>query len=313
MNDYSSSTKPSWYKYKDLIKEIAIEEGITTIGSYAFYDLPIVESIVIPASVDIIGSYGVYSCASLKYAYHYSTVRPTTVNTGFLSNCGTTMLHVLKSDSYGTISGIDVQQPTEPTGSIWYYRSGELLVIYGNGPTSTSYYSSKYSGKINAPWGDHRGTIKTIRIEHGVTSIGSYCFYYDGDAYYFTSLHISGTVTSIGDRAFYQLASLESIVLPEGLQTIGTYAFYGCAVLNSFMFASSVTSIGSNALAYCSLLTHVYHHSDTKPTTVGTYFLTSCGTTELHVLSSTNYGTISGVTIVQDDGTSATYYESVTD
>ena len=48
--------------YADDITSIVIEEGVTTVGEYAFEDCKIVESISIPASVTSIGKMAFYSC-----------------------------------------------------------------------------------------------------------------------------------------------------------------------------------------------------------------------------------------------------------
>jgi hypothetical protein len=55
---------------------------------------------------------------------------------------------------------------------------------------------------------------------------------------------ISG-ITEIGNYAF--APSLESINLPDGLETIGTGAFSGASLLEEITFPDSLTSIGNNA------------------------------------------------------------------
>ena len=66
-----------------------------------------------------------------------------------------------------------------------------------------------------------------------------------------------GSVTIIGDGAFYDCNSLTSIVIPEGVTSIGAGAFGGCSSLTSITIPDSVTSIG-DAFYNCSSLNEVY-------------------------------------------------------
>ena len=55
MNKYSNTKRP-WYSFRNHIKEIVINEGVTTIGGGAFQKLPnIASNIIIPATVTTIG------------------------------------------------------------------------------------------------------------------------------------------------------------------------------------------------------------------------------------------------------------------
>ena len=54
-----------WLKYKDLIKEVFISDGVTSIGAMAFEDCSSLMSVIIPDSVTSIGVYAFYGCSSL--------------------------------------------------------------------------------------------------------------------------------------------------------------------------------------------------------------------------------------------------------
>ena len=52
MTGYNTSTnRPPWYDYKSQITSVVIEEGVTSIGSYAFYLCSHITTVSIPASV----------------------------------------------------------------------------------------------------------------------------------------------------------------------------------------------------------------------------------------------------------------------
>ena len=63
MNHFSSSSTP-WYSSRKLIKSAVIEDGITTIGGYAFEGCSALTSIKITEDV-MIGSFAFHSCSSL--------------------------------------------------------------------------------------------------------------------------------------------------------------------------------------------------------------------------------------------------------
>ena len=91
---------------------------------------------------------------------------------------------------------------------------------------------------------------KTVAVTYYSSS---YNYYYD----YVVipgSVTYSGTtysVTSIGERAFYDCDGLSSITIPNSVTSIGEWAFWGCSGLTSITIPNSVTSIGSSAFQDC--------------------------------------------------------------
>ena len=77
----------------------------------------------------------------------------------------------------------------------WTYSNGVLTIRkkYGGGTGSMSNYTKPASSN-QAPWISSSDKIKTIVIEEGITSIGSYAFW---GCYYATKVTIPSTVTSI--------------------------------------------------------------------------------------------------------------------
>lgn len=60
---------------------------------------------------------------------------------------------------------------------------------------------------------------------------------------------IGGSVTSIGDMAFYGCSALSSITLTEGIETIGEWAFTSCSSLRKLEIPSSINYIGNGAFS----------------------------------------------------------------
>lgn len=72
------------------------------------------------------------------------------------------------------------------------------------------------------------GTIEHLVIPEGVTSIGSYAFYFREQL---TTVIMPSTLTSIGYGAFHNCMALSSIDIPEGVTEMKTNAFNGCTAV----------------------------------------------------------------------------------
>jgi hypothetical protein len=88
-----------------------------------------------------------------------------------------------------------------------------------------------------------------------VTSIGDYAF--DQGLSSPIQVTVPDSVTNIGNFAFYQCGSLNSITLGSGLLNIGGGAFLLCSALPNISIPNSVTNIGAAAFYWCSDLTSI--------------------------------------------------------
>ena len=95
----------------------------------------------------------------------------------------------------------------------------------------------------------YRGPGGDVVIPDSVTSIGNRAFY---ECESLTSIVLPDGVTSIGDSAFNGCSSLASVVIPEGVTSIGASAFSGCSSLASIVIPESVTSIDRETFRGCS-------------------------------------------------------------
>ncbi len=75
-----------------------------------------------------------------------------------------------------------------------------------------------------------------------------------------TSISIPETVTSIGDRAFYQCAGLTEVTIPDSVESIGRYVFYQCDALRKVILGKNVWQIGQQAFGDCAVI-EVYNRS----------------------------------------------------
>ena len=140
------------------------------------------------------------------------------------------------------------------TTSLWAqrFRVGDL---YYNITSSSAPYTVEVSDAVSSIT---TATIPESITHNGatysVTSIGERAFY---DCSSLTSITIPNSVTSIEYRAFYGCSSLTSITIPNSVTSIGEQAFLYCSSLTSITIPNSVTSIGSSAFNGCSSLTSI--------------------------------------------------------
>jgi hypothetical protein len=98
-------------------------------------------------------------------------------------------------------------------------------------------------------------TIPSLLNGLPVTSIGDEAF---RNCASLTSVTIDNSVTSIGYKAFVWCTNLTSVTIGNSVTSIGFIAFEMCFSLTSVTIGNSVTSIGNGAFFECSRLTAIY-------------------------------------------------------
>ena len=66
MQDYSAAAQTPWFKDRADIRKIVVQQGVTTIGDYAFYGCENVTSVTLPDTVTQIGKLAFYGCKDLR-------------------------------------------------------------------------------------------------------------------------------------------------------------------------------------------------------------------------------------------------------
>ena len=289
MRDYSSSSSAPWYSYKNDIKTVIIEDGVTSIGSHAFSGCSSLTSVTIPNSVTSIGSYAFWDCSGLTSVTIPNSV--TSIGEGAFDDCSG-LTSVIIPNSVTSIGGwafcgcsgltsVIIGNSVTSIGERAFYNcSGLTSVTIGNSVTSIgvlAFYgcsgltsitvaqgNTKYDSRenCNAIIETTSNTLiagcKTTIIPNGVTSIGQSAF---NGCSGLTSINIPNSVTSIGSYAFLG-CGLTSITISNNVASIGDGAFSRCTSLASLTIPSSVTSVGDFAFAGLNLTSMTINKSD---------------------------------------------------
>lgn len=132
---------------------------------------------------------------------------------------------------------------------IWELDEEGTLTISGSGAmTNYKSVSDTSSEKPIVPWARYSSQIHTLKIESGVSSIGSCAFH---SCLELENVSIPDTVTAIGQEAFYLCAELTGVKLPSGLTQIFPGSFVGCYKLSNIVIPDGVTVIGKDAFKAC--------------------------------------------------------------
>ena len=120
--------------------------------------------------------------------------------------------------------------------------------------TNTGNLSISGKGKMknfsncSAPWSSNRSEIKTITIDEGVSSIGTFAFYFCRNL---TTIEMPNTIESIQDNAFNYCDSLTDVIIPNSTKSMGAWSFANCTDLRNVVIGSSLTNIGKYSFYNC--------------------------------------------------------------
>lgn len=224
MVNYSSDSLAEWStSFPDLVKNVVVESGVTSISNFAFAGCESLTNISLPDSLTKIGNYAFYYCKSLE--------------------------------------SIDIPDNVTSVGYSSFYRCTNLTsVTIGNSVTSigkeTFYLCSNLSNLtignsityIADSAFERCSSLTTVTIPGSVTYLGNSAFI---GCQNLKEVFFSVGLTYIGPSAFASCSNLTNVTIPDSVTSIGDKAFDSCYNLKNVKISDSVTSIGTGAFHDC--------------------------------------------------------------
>lgn len=229
-NIENSSSYGIWLAQREYIKTVKIDNGITSIGDFAFFNCQKLTSITIPNSVTSIGNRAFYNCANLT-----NITLPDNIT-------------IIGDNAFESCSGLTSITISNDVTSIGYmafqYCSSLKSITFEENSQLTTIGTYAFMGCES---------LANLKIPNGVTNIGKGAF---SSCSSLTSITIPNGVTCINPSTFSYCKNLTSIIIPDSITSIGDYAFSGCDV-SSITIPDSVKSIGHGAFQDCIKLTSI--------------------------------------------------------
>ena len=286
MYDYSTDTKAPWYVWRNGIKRVVISDGVTVIGTYAFWDIPM-DSVSFGNTLETIREYAFSGCYMLRRLDFPASLQRIE-HEAFASN------HALKVIDFGASEAIVEYYAFAGLPSLQTILFSKVKEIQWRAFENCSQMTTLQLGDSLKHIGDNAfhncNALKKVYIPASVTQIDVGAFSYttaldtivvapanpvynsngDCNAIILTadntliagcrSTVIPATVKSIGYNAFEGCSGLQTVTLPDGLLYVGGYAFYNCTALHSVNFPNSIQTAECNIFTNCpSLTTPIYN------------------------------------------------------
>jgi len=294
--------------------KLVIEEGVTTVGDFAFSGCDGILEASLPRSVKWIGDRAFFECRGLNEITVEKENAFFSVVDGVLFNHDQTTLVKYPSrlsDSYtipSTVKTIGnsafdfwfgqtlvIPDSVTSIGDYAFYEAHTYSLTIPDSVTTIGKYAFSLAGGLYCSM-IRRGTksigmgafagcrVSSFTVEEGnefYTSVDGVLFNYDQTvlvqypaARSDKYFVVPEGVKTIGAGAFRGCSKLITISIPDSVTTIEDGAFYGCTSLSEGVFGSKLTTIGDEAFYGCSSLIDVVIPESV--TTIGNKAFSSC-------------------------------------
>ncbi len=225
MPDFASTGEQPWNGKSSQIRKIILENGVTNIGSCAFWNCGVL-SAEIPSSVTAIGN------SAFRGSSIISVTIPSNVKTlgdSVFQDCQN-LSSVTISEGLETIS----QNAFRACSSL---SSIVLPASIGEVGAGAFFQCQKLIRVVFTPGS------KQVKLGDNIFT----------QCYYLSSVTLPKSINQISEGMFQNCLMLATLEIPQGAESIGSSAFSSCSSLTSIIIPNSVTTIGIAAFSASAL------------------------------------------------------------
>lgn len=247
-------TQGQWSWENSNIKTVILEDGVTSIGAYAFEGSRGIEDVVFPDTLKSIGTmafFNNYALRELNFPEELESVG----DAAFYASWEIQEIilpYGLKSvgaQAFGSGASLTKTIIPETVTNIGYEAfTGKTAGPIGSGcDIEFGWTEAIPDYAFGGNLGEARPELVSVIIPEGIESIGYAAFQGCPDL---EVVELPASLREIGNSAFNSCESLEYINLPDKLQVIGIGAFFYSGLI-SIAIPQSVQIIGDGAFSYC--------------------------------------------------------------
>ncbi len=263
MPDFGSTGDQPWSNNSSQIRKVIIGDGVTSIGSCAFWNCGVLSaeistsvttignsafrassiiSATIPSGVKTIGDSAFRECQNLSSVTVSKGVE--TIGQNAFRAC-TSLTSIALPDSIGEVGAAAFFQCTALTSAT--FAPGSKQVKMGDNMFTKCYY------------------LMSVSLPKNIDCIGEGMFQ---NCLMLAGIEIPQGAESIGASAFASCSGFTTVLIPDSVTTIGIAAFSNCPLTDIYFFGTeaqwnSISKIGDTASA---VLKATIHYNYTPPT-----------------------------------------------
>lgn len=255
------------YLNGELITDVIIPEGITSVGDYVFYNCANLNSIKFSDSVTEIGAYAFNNCSNLKEVGLPNS--EVSIGKNAFANIG--------------ITELTLPENVASIGSSAFSGCMSLQKINYNAINCTIGVTNIFTAMNNHPF-KNSSNITEVFIGKNVETIPGLMFYgrgsitsvYITDMAHWCSINFKDNYAnpmSVAEKFYLKDDLVTELVIPDNVDTIGDYTFYNFTGITSVAIPSSVTNIGNSTFKNCNNMQYVFYkgsESDWSGIAIGT-------------------------------------------
>lgn len=230
MPDFGSVGDQPWSADGSKIRKVVIGDGVTNIGSCAFWDCGVL-SVEISSGVTVIGS-NAFRGSSLVSVDIPSNVK--TIGDSAFRECQN-LSSVTVDEGVETIEQNAFRACTSLT-------SIALPASIGEVGAAAFFECTKMTGAAFAPGS------KQVKLGDNLFT----------QCYYLLNVTLPTNIDRIREGMFQDCLMLAGVEIPQGAESIEASAFASCSSMSVVIIPDSVTTIGIAAFSNCPLLTDIY-------------------------------------------------------